>query len=133
MQPREPMSHRVQLLFAERFFDARKHFVFFQPHMIVKKFPKAAHFFRFNRDFCRKPLLEIVHGSANLSMVGKDSHDFGVPVEPRVPRIRGQQHFLLFPKMHASRFVPESDKLLRLALDRGGAFLRRRFRSTPQP
>src|SRR5512135_1782293 len=86
MQAREPMAHRVQLLFAERFFDARKHFFFFQPHMIVKKFPQATHFFRFNRSLRRQPLLEITHGSANLRVIGKDAHDFGVPVEPRVPR-----------------------------------------------
>jgi hypothetical protein len=131
MQPREPMPHRVQLLFAECFFDARKHFVFFQPHMIVKKFPKAANFFRFNRSLRRNLLLEILHSGANLSVVGKDSHDLGVPVEPRVPRIRGQQHFLLFAKMYVPRLVPEADKLFRLTLDRRRALLRRRLRRAP--
>ena len=100
MKARKPAAHRVQLLFAKRFFNARKHFVFFQPHMIVKKFPQAAHFFCFNRSLCRKPLLEIPHGGANLRVIGEDAHDFGVLVEPRVPRIPGQQHLLLFAKMH---------------------------------
>ncbi len=125
------MAHRVQLLFAERFFDARKYFVFFQPHMIVKKFSQASQFFRFNRSLRRQPLLEIPHGSANLSVIGEDSHDFGVPVKPRVPRIRGQQHFLLFAKMHVPRLAPEPDKLLRLTFDRRRAFFRRRFRRAP--
>ena len=66
-------------------------------------------------------------------MIGEDAHDFGVPVEPRVPRIRGQQHFLLFAKMHVPRLVPEADKLLRLTLDRRRAFFRRRFRRAPHP
>ena len=131
MQAREPLSHRVQLLFAEHLFDARKHFIFFQPHMVVKKFPKAAHFFRFDLSFRRQPLLEIPHGSSNLCMIGEDSHDFGVLVEPRVPRIRGQQHFLLFAKMHVPRLVPEPDKLLRLTLDSRRTFFRGRFRRAP--
>jgi hypothetical protein len=131
MKARKPAAHRVQLLFAKRFFNARKHFVFFQPHMIVKKFPQAAHFFCFNRSLRRKPLLEIPHGCSNFSVIGEDSHDLGVPVEPRVPRIRGQQHFLLFAKMHVPRLVPEADKLLRLALDRRRAFFRRRFGRAP--
>jgi hypothetical protein len=133
MQPRESATHRVQLLFAQRFFDAWKHFVFFQPHMIVKKFSKPADFFRFNRSLCRKPLLEIQYSGANLGMIGEDSHDFSVPVEPHVPRICGQQHFLLFAKMHVPRLAPEPDKLLRLTLDRRRAFLRRSFRRAPHP
>ena len=92
-----------------------------------------ANFFRFNRSLRRQPLLEIPHGGANLSMIGEDSHDFGVPVEPRVPRIRRQQHFFLFAKMHVPRLVPEADKLLRLPLDRRRAFLRGRFRRAPHP
>jgi hypothetical protein len=118
VQPREPASHRVQLLFAEDFFDARKHFVFFQPHVVVKKFPHAADFFRINRHLRRQPLLEIPHRSANLRVIGENAHDFGIPVKPPVPRICGQQHFLLFAKMHVPGFVPEADKLLRLTLDR---------------
>ncbi len=133
MQPREPAPHRVQLLFAKSFFDARKHFVLFQPHMIVKKFSNAAHFFRFNRSLRREPLLEIPHGSANLSVVGEDSHYVGVPIKPRVPRVRGQQHFFLFAKMHVPRLAPEADKLLRLALDRRRAFFHRRFGRAPHP
>ncbi len=133
MQPREPAPHRVQLLFAKNFFDARKQFVFFQPHMIVKKFSEAPHFFRFNRSLRREPPLKIQHGGANLSVIGEDSHDLGVPVKPRVPRIRRQQYFLLLAKMHMPGLVPEADKLLRLTLDRRRAFLRRRFRRAPHP
>ncbi len=129
MQPREPAPHRIQLLFAKRFLNPRKYFVLFQPHMIVKKFSQPRHFSRFNRSLRRQPLLEIPHGSANLRMIGEDSHDFGVPVKPRVPRIRRQQHFLLFAKMHLPRLMPEANKLLCLPLDRGRAFLRRRLGS----
>ena len=86
--------------------------------MIVKKFSHASNFSRFNRSLRRQPLLEIPHGSANLRVIRKDSHDFSIPVKPHVPRIRRQQHFLLFAKMHVPRFVPEPDKLLRLTLDR---------------
>jgi len=131
MQPRKSAPHRIQLLFAKRFFNARKHFVFFQPHMIVKKFSNASNFSRFNRSLRREPLLEILNGSANLGMIGKNSHDFGVLVEPRMPRVCRQQHFLLFAKMHVPRFVPEADKLLRLPLDRRRAFLRGSFRRAP--
>jgi hypothetical protein len=131
MQAREPAAHRVQLLFAKRFFDARKHFVFFQPHMIVKKFSQAAHLFRFNRSLRRKPLLEIPHGAANLSVIGEDSHDFCVLVKPRVPRVRGQQHFFLFAKMHVPRLVPEADKFLRLTHNRRRPFFRWRFGRAP--
>ena len=131
MQPCELASHRIQLLFAKNFFDPRKYFVFFQPHMIVKKFPKAGQFFRFNRSLRRQPLLEILHGSANLGVIGEDAHYFGVLVQPRVPRIRGQKHFLLFAKMHVPRLVPEADKLLRLPRDCRRAFLRGSFSRTP--
>jgi len=133
MQPRKPAPHRVQLLFAERCFNARKHFVLLQPDMIVKQLSNASNFSRFNRSLRRQPLLEIPHGGANLGMIGQNSHDFGIPVEPRVPRIRGQQHFFLFAKMHVPRLVPEPDKLLRLTLDRRRAFLRRSFRRAPHP
>jgi hypothetical protein len=133
MQPRKSVPHRIQLLFAQRFFDARKHFVFFQPDMIVQEFSHASNFSRVNRCLRRQPLLEIPHGSANLGMIGKNSRDFGVPVESRVPRIRGQQHFLLLAKMHVPRLVPEADKLLRLPLDRRRAFLRGSFRRAPHP
>ena len=74
-----PRPIAFRLLFAQHFFDARKHFVFFQTHMIVKKFPEAANFFRFNRSLRRQPLLEIPHGGANLGMIGEDAHDFGDP------------------------------------------------------
>lgn len=131
MQAREPLSHRIQLFFTEHFFDARKKFVFFQAHMIVKELAQTADLVRFNRSLRRESFLEITHCGANLSMIRKYAYDFGVPVEPDVPRIRGQQHFLLFAKMHAPRFMPEADKLLRLTLDRRRAFLRRRFGGAP--
>jgi hypothetical protein len=131
MQARKPAAHRVQLLFAKRFFDARKHFVFFQPHMIVKKFPQATHLFRFNRSLHSKPLLEIQDRGSNLSVIGEEAHDFCVLVKPCVPRVRGQQHFLLFAKMHVPRLVPETDKFLRLSRDCRRAFFRRRFGRAP--
>ncbi len=131
MQPRKPAPHRLQLLFAQRLFDARKHFVLFQPHMIVKQFPQAADFFRINRSLRRKPLLDILHGGANLGMIGQKPHDIGVLIESRVPRICRQEDFFLFAKMHVPRFVPKADKLLRLPLDRRRAFLRGSFRRAP--
>ena len=99
--------------------------------IVKKKFPQAAHFFCFNRSLRRKPLLEIPHGGANLRMISEDAHDFCVPVEPHVPRIRGQQHFLLFAKMHRPGLVPEADKFLPLTLDRRCALFRRRFGRPP--
>jgi len=131
MQLCEPAAHYVQLLFAERFFDPRKNFVFFQPHMIMKKFPQAANFFRPNRNLRRQPLLEIPHGGANLGVIGEDAHDVRVRIEPYMPRIRGQQHFLFFAKMHLPRLVPEADKLLCLTRDSRCTLRRRRFRSAP--
>src|ERR1700722_19355128 len=133
MQPREPAPHRVQLLFAQRFFNARKHFVLFQPHMIMKKFSDAGQFFRIDRSLRPKPLLEIPHSTTNLSMIGEDAHHFGVPVEPRAPRVGWKQYLFLFAKMHAARLMPEAYKLLRLPLDRRRTFLRRRFRRAPHP
>ena len=99
--------------------------------MIMKKFSNAGHFSRFNRGFGRKPLLEIQHGRANLSVIGEDAHNLGVPVEPNVSRIRRQQYFFLFAKMDVPRFVPEAHKLLRLTRNRRRAFLRGRFRRAP--
>ena len=133
MQPGEPASHRVQLRLAERFFDAWKYLVFFEPHVVVKKFSNTGQLFRFNRGLRREPLLEIQYGRANFRVVGEDVHDFRVPVQPRVPRIRGQQNFFLFAKMHLPRLVPEADKLLRLSRNRGRALLRQRFRCAPHP
>ncbi len=69
MQPREAASHRVELRFAERFLDARKHFVFFEPHVIVKEFSEARDFFRLDGNVRRKPLLEIHDGGANLGVI----------------------------------------------------------------
>jgi hypothetical protein len=99
--------------------------------MIVKKFPQAAYLFRFNREFRRKPLLEIPHRGANLGVIGEDPHDFGVPVEPNVPGIGRQQKFLLFAKMHVPRLVPEADKLLRLTCNRSRTSFCRRFGRAP--
>jgi hypothetical protein len=131
MQARKPATHCVQLFFPKRLFDARKHFILFQPHMVVKKFSKSAHFLGINRNLRRQPLLEVPHGAANLGVIGENSHNLSVLVKPRVPRIRRQQHFLLFAKMHVPRLVPEPDKLLRLPLDCRGPFLRRRLRRAP--
>ena len=131
MQPCEPAAHYVQLFFTKHFFDPRKNFVFLQPHMIMKKFPQAANFFRPNRNLRRQPLLEIPHGGANLSVIRQDAHDFRVRIEPYMPRIRGQQHFLFFAKMHLPRLVPEADKLLCLTRDSRCTLLRRRFRRAP--
>jgi hypothetical protein len=131
MQPREPAPHRVQLFLAKRILDAWKQFVLFKPHMIVKKFSKAAHLFGFNRGRRRKTLLEIQHGRANLRVIGKDSHDFRIPVKPRVPRERGEQYFLLFAKVRLPRLMPEADEFLRLARNGRCAFLRGRFRRAP--
>ena len=52
-------------------------------------------------------------------------------VEPRVLRVRRQQYFLLFAKMHVPRRVPEADKFLRLTLDRRRAFFLWRFGRAP--
>jgi len=131
MQPREPASHRVQPFLAKRSLDARKQFVFFQPHMIVKKCSKVGHLFGFNRRIRRKPLLEIHHGRANLRVIGENSHDFRILVEPRVPRICGEQYFFLFAKVRLPRLMPEADKLLRLSRDRRRTFLRGRSRRAP--
>ncbi len=133
MEPRQTAAHLIQLLFAERLFNPRKHFVLFQPYVIVKKFSQAANFFCFDRNLRPQPLLDIEHGSTNLGVIREDAHHFGVPVKSCVPRIRGQQHFLLFAKMHVPRLMPEAHKLLRLALDRRRAFLRGSFRRAPHP
>ena len=126
MQTLEPLPHRVQLLFAEHFFDPRKNFVFFQPHMIVQKFAQATDLFRFNRSFRREPFPETLYGGAYLSVIRQDAHDFRVRIEPYMPRIRGQQHFLFFAKMHLPRLVPKADKLLCLPHDGRCTFFRRR-------
>ena len=44
-------------------------------------------------------------------MIGEDAHDLGVLIEPRVPRIRRQQHFFFFAKMQRSPVLCQnSDK-----------------------
>ncbi len=131
MQPRKPASHLIQLLLAERFFDARKQFVFFQPHVIVKKFCQVRHHFDFNWNLRRQPLLDIPHRRANFSVIGEHAHDFRILIEPRVASIRGQQNFFLLAEMHLPRLMPEADKLFRLPRDRRRPFLRGRLGRAP--
>jgi len=128
MQAREAAAHFIQPFFAQRFFDAREHFVLFQPHVIVKKFPDAPNLFRLNLVLGRDPLLEIQDGGANLGVIAEKPHHVRILVNPRVPRVRGQKNFFLFAKMNVPRFVPETHKFLRLPRDRGGAFLNGSFR-----
>ena len=58
--------------------------------MIVQKFSQPSQFLSFNRSFRREPLLEILHGGANLRVIRQHAHDLCVPVEPHMPRIRRQ-------------------------------------------
>jgi hypothetical protein len=131
MQSRQPTPHGIQLIFAKRFFDTRKNFVFFEAYMVVKKFPQAPQFFRFDATLHRKSLLKIPHGGANLGVISENTHDFGISVEPNVSRISRKKHLFLFAKMHVPRFMPEADKLLCLTRNRRRAFLRGRFRRAP--
>jgi hypothetical protein len=85
MQAGQSTAHFIQAFFPQRFFDARKYHVFFQAHMIVKKYCEMRQLFRFDWNFRRKALLEIQHSSAYFGMVCEDAHDVGVPVEPSVP------------------------------------------------
>jgi hypothetical protein len=65
----------------------RKHFVLFKAHMIVQKFRQPRHGFGFNRQFPGAQTLKILHGGANLGMLGKQAYDSGILIEPRVARI----------------------------------------------
>jgi hypothetical protein len=131
MQPRESAAHRVQSIFPQHLFDARKQYVLLEAHMIVKKFSDARDFFRFDRRFCRKPLLEIRNGSANLGVIGEHAHHFRVAVESRVSRIRREQDVLLLAKMHVPRLVPEADEFLCLALYSRASLFVGSFRRAP--
>jgi len=131
MQARQAAAHRIQSLFAECFFDARKHLVFFEAYVIVKKLSDARQLVLSNCPLCRDPLLEIEDGGANLGVIGEEPHHVSVFVDPRVARIGGEQHFFLFAKMRPPRLVPETHKFLRLPSHRRGALLQRRFRRAP--
>lgn len=128
MQAREAAARFIQLLFAEHLLDAREHFVFLQPHVIVKKFSDARDLFRINLVLGRKPLLEVQDGGANLGVIAEKPHHVRILVDPRMPSVRGQKNFFLLAKMNVPRLVPETNEFLRLTRDSTGAFLGRSFR-----
>jgi hypothetical protein len=128
MQARQAAACLVQLRFTEHFFDARKHFILFETHMVVKKLTDARELFRWDRLFGGEPLLELEHCRANLGVIGEQPHHVRILVDACVSRIRGQKHFFLLAKMHFPRFVPEAHKFLRLPHGSPGSFLDWSFR-----
>jgi hypothetical protein len=72
--------------------------------------------------------LEILRSGANFRVIREEPHDVRVFIEPPVPRVSWQQHFLLLAEMDLPCAVPEAHKFLGLARDHRCAFLRGRFR-----
>lgn len=99
--------------------------------MIVKQLSEPANFFCSNGRFRCNPLLKIQNRSADLRVIGENSHHLGVLIEPLMPRIRRQQHFLFLAKMHVPRLVPEAHELCRLPRNRRRTLFRRSIGGTP--
>jgi len=131
MQAREAAAHLIQPFLAEHFLDARENLVFLEPHVVVEELSDPGDLLRLNLVLGRKALLKIQNGSANLGVIAKEPDDVRILVNPRLPRIRGEKHFLFLAKMHLPRFVPESNKLLRLSRNSSSALFNGRFRGTP--